>query len=101
MKKTQVLSTLRVTAFEDELMELCSKKQAVSKQVAIRRAMVRGSYNVIGAMGIAQLRKKHGLTYGEMLEILETVPEGELPKAFPPEADEAREELDPADNDKF
>lgn len=89
MKQSETIPAVRVTPFEAELQEVCAKRQGANRTTAVRRAMVRGSYNVIGASGVAALRRKHGLSYEEMLEILGVAPEGELPKPYPREGNEA------------
>ena len=88
MRQSETLQSVRVTPFEVELQEVCAARQGVSRSLAMRRALVRGSYQVVGAMGIAALRTKHGLTYAEMLEILGTASDGELPEPDPRKEDD-------------
>jgi hypothetical protein len=89
MKQSEPFPSMRLTPFEVELQEICAKHQGVSKTLSARRALIRGSYSVVGAMVISALRTKHDLSYAEMLEILGTAPEGELPKPCPREEGES------------
>lgn len=78
MDRSETLPVMKVTPFEMALLQMCAERQGVNRTLAARRAMVRGAGVLLGKMPIAKLREKHGLTYDEMLVILEAIPDSAL-----------------------
>lgn len=85
MERSETLPVMKLTPFELALLQACADRQGLNRTLAARRAMVRGAYSLLGAMPIAKIREKHGLSHDEMLVILEAVPDSALvePDAVP------------------